>query len=293
MGAKLVDGDFVDHLITCSSHDIMFFVTNLGKAYYAKAFEIPEAAKTSKGASLKTFLQFENGEKPTSILTFKEFSDDTYLMMVTKLGVTKCVKLKDFINAKVRGVKAIILDEGDVLVQSIFVKREDDVMFVTRSGKGLRINCSTVKAMGRATHGVRGIKLIGKDEVVGLVRVDEAKNILLITELGKGKRVRFEDFNSHGRGTGGQIIYKLLPNDGLVNALSVDDNDDVIFMTLKGQVIRIHVNGVNTLGRSASGVILASFKKKDDRINVMAVTSYQEDEPVDMENPENAQEAPS
>jgi len=277
MGAKLVDGDFVDHLITCSSHDIMFFVTNLGKAYYAKAFEIPEAAKTSKGASLKTFLQFENGEKPTSILTFKEFTDDTYLMMVTKLGVTKCVRLKDFVNAKTRGVKAIILDDGDELVQSVFVNKEDDAMFITRSGKGLRVNCSSVRAMGRATHGVRGIKLIGEDQVVGLVRVDEQKNILLITELGKGKRVRFEDFNSHGRGTGGQIIYKLQDGDGLVNALSVDDEDDVIFMTLKGQVIRIHVKNINTLGRNAGGVILARFKKKGDRINVMAVTAYQEE----------------
>ncbi len=277
MGAKLVDGDFVDHLITCSSHDIMFFVTNLGKAYYAKAFEIPEAAKTSKGASLKTFLQFENGEKPTSILTFKEFTDDTYLMMVTKLGVTKCVRLKDFVNAKTRGVKAIILDDGDELVQSVFVNKEDDAMFITRSGKGLRVNCSSVRAMGRATHGVRGIKLIGDDQVVGLVRVDEQKNILLITELGKGKRVRFEDFNSHGRGTGGQIIYKLQDGDGLVNALSVDDEDDVIFMTLKGQVIRIHVKNINTLGRNAGGVILARFKKKGDRINVMAVTAYQEE----------------
>ena len=277
MGAKLVDGDFVDHLITCSSHDIMFFVTNLGKAYYAKAFEIPEAAKTSKGASLKTFLQFENGEKPTSILTFKEFTDDTYLMMVTKLGVTKCGRLKDFVNAKTRGVKAIILDDGDELVQSVFVNKEDDAMFITRSGKGLRVNCSSVRAMGRATHGVRGIKLIGEDQVVGLVRVAEQKNILLITELGKGKRVRFEDFNSHGRGTGGQIIYKLQDGDGLVNALSVDDEDDVIFMTLKGQVIRIHVKNINTLGRNAGGVILARFKKKGDRINVMAVTAYQEE----------------
>lgn len=288
MGAKLVDGDFVDHLITCSSHDIMFFVTNLGKAYYAKAFEIPESAKTTKGASLKTFLQFENGERPTSILTFSEFRDDDYLVMVTKLGITKAVRLKDFINAKTRGVKAIVLDEGDELVHSIFVKREDDVMFITRSGKGLRTNCSQIRAMGRATHGVRGIKLLGDDEVVGLVRVNDDKNILLITELGKGKRVRFDDFSSHGRGTMGQKIYTLQDGDGLVNALSVDDEDDVIFMTLKGQVIRVHVRDINTLGRSAMGVIIAKFKKKDDRINVMAVTSYQEDAEEESEEPQDA-----
>lgn len=281
MGAKLVDGDFVDHLITCSSHDIMFFVTNLGKAYYAKAFEIPEGAKTSKGASLKTFLQFENGEKPTSILTFHEFQEDDYLLMATRMGVTKAVRLMDFINAKTRGVKAILLDEGDELVQSIFVKQSDDVMFITKSGKGLRTNCTQIRAMGRTAHGVRGMKLIGDDQVVGLVKVQEDKTILMITELGKGKRVRFEDFNAHSRGTMGQKIYTLTEGDGLVNALSVDDNDDVIFMTLKGQVIRVHVNTINTLGRSAMGVIVARFKKKVDKINVMAITAYQEEEPED------------
>lgn len=283
IGAKLVDGDFVDHLITCSSHDIMFFVSNLGKAYYAKAYEIPESAKTSKGTSLKTFLQFENGEKATSIITFPQFEEDSYLLMVTKNGVTKRVKLMDFINAKTKGVKAIILDEGDELVQSIFVKEEDDVMFISRGGKGLRTPVADIRTMGRATHGVRGIKLIGDDVVSGLVKVDDSKTILMITEKGKGKRVSFSDFNAHGRGTMGQKIYTLQDGDGLVNALSVAEENDVIFMTLKGQIIRVHVKDINLLGKTAMGVIVAKFKKKDDKINVMAITDYQEAEPEEPE----------
>ena len=277
IGAKLVDGDFVDHLITCNSHDIMFFVSNFGKAYYAKAFEIPESAKTSKGTSLKNFLQFENGEKATSIITFSNFEENMYLLMITKNGVTKRVKLMDFINAKTRGVKAIILDEGDELAYSTFVKEEDDVMFITRGGKGLRTPVSEIRTMGRATHGVRGIKLIGDDTVAGLVKVEEGKSILMITEGGKGKRVSFDDFNAHGRGTMGQRIYSLVDGDGLVNALSVDESNDVIFMTLKGQIIRVHVNGISLLGKTAKGVIVAKFKKKDDKINVMAITEYQEE----------------
>lgn len=277
IGAKLVDGDFVDHLITCNSHDIMFFVSNFGKAYYAKAFEIPESAKTSKGTSLKNFLQFENGEKATSIITFSNFEENMYLLMITKNGVTKRVKLMDFVNAKTRGVKAIILDEGDELAYSTFVKEEDDVMFITRGGKGLRTPVSEIRTMGRATHGVRGIKLIGDDTVAGLVKVEEGKSILMITEGGKGKRVSFDDFNAHGRGTMGQRIYSLVDGDGLVNALSVDESNDVIFMTLKGQIIRVHVNGISLLGKTAKGVIVAKFKKKDDKINVMAITEYQEE----------------
>ncbi len=277
IGAKLVDGDFVDHFFTCSSHDIIFFVTNLGKAYYTKAFEIPEGAKTTKGANLKNFLQIEKDEKVTSIISFPEFKEDEYLLMVTKFGVTKRVKLMDFVNAKTRGVKAIILDEGDFLVQTAFVYEDDDVMIVTRNGKGLRTPVSEIRTMGRATHGVRGMKLLGSDEVIGLVKVDEANSILMITEHGLGKKVRFSDFMPHGRGTMGQNIYTLTDNDGLVNALSVNDDNDVIFITLKGQNLRVHVKDINLLGKAAKGVIVARFKKKDDKINAMTITNYQEE----------------
>ena len=278
IGAKLVDGDYIDHLVTCNSHDLMFFVSNLGKAYYSKAYEIPESAKTSKGTSLKTFLQFENGEKTTSIITFPQFEDDLYLLMVTKKGVTKRVRFMDFINARTKGIKAIVLDEDDELAHSIFVKEEDDVMFITRNGKGLRTPVSEIRAMGRATHGVRAINLAENDSVVGLVKVENDKSILMITERGKGKRVKFEDFKAHGRGTMGQRIYNLQDDDGLVNALSVDESNDVIFMTIKGQIVRVHVKNISLLGKTAMGVIVAKFKKADDKINVMAVTDYQESE---------------
>ena len=290
IGAKLVDGDYVDHLFTCSSHDIIFFVSNLGKAYYTKAFEIPEGAKNTKGANIKNFLQIEKDERVTSILCFPEFRDGEYILMVTKNGVAKRVKLMDFVNAKTRGVKAIILDEGDSLIKTEFVTADDDVMIVTRNGKGLRTAVSEIRTMGRATHGVRGIKLMGSDEVIGLVRVDNSNSILMITEKGLGKKVRFSDFMAHGRGTMGQNIYTLSEGDGLVNALPVNDDNDVIFITLKGQIIRVHVRDINLLGKTAKGVIVARFKKKDDKINAMTTTGYQEEEGEPSESEGNAPE---
>ena len=221
IGAKLVDGDYVDHLFICSSHDIVMFVTDFGKAYYIKAFEIPEGAKNTKGANIKNFLQIENNEKVTSIITFPAFSDDLYLLMVTKYGVAKKVMLNDFRNAKVRGVKAIILDDGDLLQSSIFVKNDDDVMIITRGGKGLRIHADDIRTMGRATHGVRGIRLIGDDQVIGVVAVDDSKRILMVTDKGKGKQVRFDQFNVHGRGTMGQKIYTV-EDSGLVGGIIRD-----------------------------------------------------------------------
>ena len=277
IGAKLVDGDYVDHLFICSSHDIVMFVTDFGKAYYIKAFEIPEGAKNTKGANIKNFLQIENNEKVTSIITFPAFSDDLYLLMVTKYGVAKKVMLNDFRNAKVRGVKAIILDDGDLLQSSIFVKNDDDVMIITRGGKGLRIHADDIRTMGRATHGVRGIRLIGDDQVIGVVAVDDSKRILMVTDKGKGKQVRFDQFNVHGRGTMGQKIYTV-EDSGLVGAVSVDDDSDVVFITMKGQTIRVHAKDISIQGRAAMGVKVASFKKKDDSVNAIAVTGYQEDE---------------
>ena len=282
IGAKHVDDDFVDHLFVCSSHDIIMFVTNFGKAYYIKAFEIPEGAKAAKGSNIKNFLQIENNEKVTSIVSFPSFQDDTYLLMVTKLGVAKKVRLNDFINAKARGVKAIILDEGDELVESIFIRDGEDAMIITRNGKGLRIHADDVRTMGRATHGVRGIRLLGDDTVIGVVAVDDTHRILMVTEKGKGKQVRFDQFKAHGRGTMGQKIYTV-EDSGLVGAVSVSDDNDVVFITLKGQTIRIHAKDISIQGRAAMGVRVASFKKKDDSVNAIAVTTYQEEEDADEE----------
>ena len=289
IGAKLVDGDFVDHLFICSSHDLVMFVTDFGKAYYIKAFEIPEGAKNTKGANIKNFLQIENNEKVTSVISFSEFSEDDYLLMVTRYGVAKKVRLNDFINAKARGVKAIILDEGDSLISSIFVKEDDDVMIVTKNGKGLRIHAEDVRTMGRATHGVRGIRLLGEDEVVGVVPVDNDKRILMITENGKGKQVRFDQFMPHGRGTMGQKIYTV-EDKGLVGAVAVDDDSDVVIITLKGQTIRVHARDISIQGRAAMGVKVATFKKKDDLINAIAVTGYQEDETQEEEGAESSED---
>ena len=289
IGAKLTDGDYIDHLFICSSHDLITFITNFGKAYYIKAFEIPESGKTTKGANMKNFLKIENDEKITSVINFPQdlINEDTYLLMVTKKGVTKRVQMTEFRNAKTKGVKAIILDEGDELIETLMVKDHDEVMFISKSGKGLRVTVDDIRAMGRSTHGVKAMKLIGDDEIVSAVKVEEGKTILLLTELGKGKRTGFDSFTQHSRGTMGQRIYSLNENDKIVGAVSVTENDDVILITMLGQVLRIPVDKISYQGKNASGVIIAKFKKKNDRINALDVTIHEdvvEDESLEDEN---------
>ena len=278
-GASLRDEDFVEHMFSAFSHDHILFVTNLGKAYCLEVWELPEGQKVGKGTSLKAILpKMEQGESVSAIIDFKDFANDEYILMATRLGVVKQVALNDFINARKNGIKAIILDEGDSLIKCEFVHPNEEAMIVTKKGKGLRFSVNDVRVMGRTAHGVRGIKLANDDEVIGLVKVEEGKKIVLVTETGKGKQVDFDLFKSHGRGTMGQLIYKLSNGTYLVSALAVNDENDLVCITKKGQTIRTHVNGISSQGRNAGGVNIVKMKTSDDYIVAMTVTDYQEEE---------------
>ncbi|MGD1820343.1 MAG: DNA topoisomerase (ATP-hydrolyzing) subunit A [Pleomorphochaeta sp.] len=284
---KLQDEDFVEHMFVASTHEYVMYVTDAGKAYYTKVFEIPEASKAAKGTSIKTLLQLNSEEKITTIFNFKEFDEDKYLMVATKFGVVKRCRLDLFRNAKSKGVIAIILDEGDALLHCEFVQDEDDVMLVTKNGLALRMNATDVRAMGRATHGVRGIKLRGDDNVAGLLKVDNTKCVLMVTDKGKGKQVAYDQFMNHHRGTQGQKIFRLTDKgSSIVNAVSVNEENDIVCVTLLGQTIRMHVKDISTQGRNASGVCVVTMKSKEDSIVALATTSYFDEEEENNEETE-------
>ena len=279
-GASLRDEDFVEHLFSAFSHDHIMFVTNFGKAYCFEVWELPEGQKVGKGVNIKAILpKMDEGESISAIIDFKDFDENKYLLMATRFGVVKQVRLNDFINARKNGIKAIVLDEGDSLVKCLFVNSGDDAMIISKNGKGLRFCVDSVRVMGRASHGVRGMKLASDDEIIGLVRVEEGKNVILVTNSGKGKQVDFDFFKAHGRGTMGQLIYKLKDDMYLVSALGVNDENDLVCITKKGQTIRTHVNGISSQGRAASGVNVFKMKTDDDYIVAMTVTDFQEEEP--------------
>ena len=287
-GASLRDEDFVEHLFSAFSHDHILFITNYGKAYCLEVWELPEGQKVGKGVNIKAVLpKMEDGESISAIIDFKDFDENESILMATRFGVVKQVKLNDFINARKNGIRAIVLDEGDSLIKCLFVYPGDEAMIVSKNGKSLRFGVDDVRVMGRVTHGVRGMKLAEGDEIVGLVKVEEGKTVILVTDKGKGKQVDFELFMKHGRGTMGQKIYNL-PNDAyLVSALGVNDENDVVCITKKGQTIRTHVNGISSQGRNAGGVNIFKMKTEDDYIVAMTVTDYQEDEPEEDETAAN------
>ncbi|MCQ2411508.1 MAG: DNA topoisomerase (ATP-hydrolyzing) subunit A [Sphaerochaetaceae bacterium] len=286
-GASLRDEDFVEHLFSAFSHDHILFITNFGKAYCLEVWELPEGQKVGKGVNIKAILpKMEDGEAISAIIDFKEFDDEKSLLMATRFGVVKQVKLNDFINARKNGIRAIVLDEGDSLIKCEFVNAGDEAMIVSRNGKGLRFSVDDVRVMGRVTHGVRGINLAEGDEVIGLVKVVADRNIILVTEQGKGKQVDFDLFKTHSRGTMGQMIYKLAEGTYLVSALGVNDENDLVCITKKGQTIRTHVNGISAQGRAAGGVSVVKMKTDDDYIVAMTMTDYQEEETEETEGVE-------
>ncbi len=282
-GTQLRDEDYVEHMFTVNSHDHIMYITSLGKAFVIDAWEIPEGQKTGKGASIKAILpKLEENETITSIINFKEFDEEHYLLMCTRKGIVKQISLNSFINARKNGIKGIILDEGDTLLASVFVNESDEVMLISKNGKGLKFNVDEVRAMGRVTHGVKGMSLSADDEIVGVLKVEENKKILMITENGKGKQVQYSDFMAHHRGTGGQQIYKLSQETGsIVSGLSVNEENDVVCITKKGITIRTHVKEISTQGRSAGGVIVFKMKQADDLVMSITSTDYQQEEEIE------------
>ena len=277
-GASVRDDDFIKHLFVTSSHNHVMFITSAGRAFWMEVYEIPEGSKTGKGVNIKALLpKLELNEAITSIISFEDFDEDTYLLMSTKKGIIKKVPLTAFVNARKNGIRALYLNEEDLLEGCIMVHDNDEAMIVSRTGKGLRFTCDSVRSMGRASYGVHGMRIAEDDEIVGLIRVTPEDEIMMLTSKGKGKRVDFDEFITHGRHTGGQKIYRLSEGEYLVAALGVNDTNDIVCITRRGLTIRTHVEGNSKQGRNASGVKVFSMKVEDDEIMAVCASTYYEE----------------
>lgn len=260
----LVEDDYISQLFIASTHDILLFITNEGKAYWIKVHEIQEASRLSRGTHIKSLLAVNANEEITTIVNFKEFTEDQFLFMATANGVIKKTCIKEFANAKIRGIGAIKLDPGDRLVSTILTQGEDELVLISRRGKALRIKETDVRPMGRAGHGNKGLKLGEGDELSAAIRVEDSSSILVLTEKGYGKRARFEDYKVHGRGTGGQRVFGNVDNKGeIIGALSVSDNDEIVLMTSQGKTLRVKVSTINVQGPASSGVSVVKVDEPD------------------------------
>ncbi|MBN1241843.1 MAG: DNA topoisomerase (ATP-hydrolyzing) subunit A [Spirochaetales bacterium] len=262
--ASLIEDDFVEQLFVANTHDYLLFISSLGKAYWLKVHEIPEASRAARGVHLKGLLAINSEEEITTVIDLREFSESVYLLLGTLRGVVKKVATSEFVNAKTRGIIAIKLDEGDKLVSACKTAGKDEVVLITRKGQALRMTEEDVRAMGRASRGVTGIRLANDDELSAMLRVTDGERMLLLSEHGYGKRVEYSNFNPHGRGTRGQMIYDPDEKTGeLVGAISVSDSDDVMVITSVGKTLKLAADTVSIQGKAAHGVRILAIDPPD------------------------------
>ena len=222
-------------------------------------------------------IQIGADEEITTVVTLRDFSEDSYLFMTTSKGIVKKVQTSEFSNAKTRGIIGLKLKSDDKLVSAIPTDGKSEVLIVTRRGKALRFNEDAVRCMGRASGGICGMKLAEGDEISGVVKVIEGENVLLLTEKGYGKRVRFEDFNPHGRGTGGQRIFGNIEERGeIIGVLNVKESDEIVCMTSQGKTLRVTASTINEQGTGSTGVKVVKISEPDFLVGLDKVPDSKE-----------------
>lgn len=255
------DEDFVEHLLIASTHDPILCFTSVGKVYSLKVYMIPEAGRQSRGRPVVNLLPLEEGERITSILPVKEYSDEQFIFMATRQGTVKKTVLTEFQNLRVNGKRAIELNEGDTLVGTAITNGSCDVILFASNGKAARFRESQVRAMGRTSRGVRGIRMAEGQIVVGMVIPMAGGQVLTVSENGYGKRTGIDEFPAKGRGSQGVIGMQTTERNGqLVGAVQVFDGEEIMLISDQGTMVRTRVDEVSLLSRNTQGVRLIKLK---------------------------------
>ena len=277
-GMKQRDEDFVEELFICSSHDNVLFLTNKGRMYKLKCYEIPEGSKASRGTNIVNLLQLEGDEKVTSMIQGGNFEEDKFLVMVTRRGIIKRTELSAYKNVRKGGLIAITLQEGDELAWVRVTGGSSELIIATRMGMAIRIREQDIRPLSRSAQGVRVIKLRGDDEVVGMARLREGATVMTMTDRGQGRRTDISDYRVQNRGGYGSINYKVNDVKGYVCGIKVvDDTDDLIIISNDGVIIRVRVSDISVMSRYASGVRVMRLSD-DARVVTFARAEHDEEE---------------
>lgn len=282
-GMNTNEDDFVEHLLTTSTHDTILFFTNKGKVYRTKGYEIPEYGRTAKGIPIINLLEVDKGEWVNAIIRVDEFVDDWYLFFTTKQGISKRTPLSSFENIRNSGLIALNLREEDELISVKLTDGKRDMVIGTKKGMLIRFNENDVRSMGRTATGVKGITLDSEDEVIGMEILEEQSDVLIITKNGYGKRTPIEEYRVQTRGGKGLRTCNITDKNGDVVALKcVSQEEDIMLITVSGVLIRVSVSDISQMGRNTQGVKVIRLGDEEFVSTVAKVqTSEDEDEVLD------------
>ena len=288
-GSATRDEDFIEHIYVASMHNTMLFFTEKGRCFWLKVYEIPEGARSSKGRAIQNVIQIEPDDKVRAYINVKRLNDEEYvnnnfIIMCTKDGTIKKTKLEAYSRPRQNGVNAIVIREGDQLIEAKLTSGQAEVMIAARDGKAIRFNESTVRPIGRVGAGVRGISIEESDEVVGMICVepDSKQDVLVLSENGYGKRTDLDEYRITNRGGKGVKTINVTEKTGkLISIQAVTDDNDLMIINRSGLTIRTAVSQIRLAGRATQGVRIITLREGDAIASVMAVPAAgDEDEEV-------------
>jgi len=269
---NLKDEDWIEHLLVASSHDTILCFTDMGKVYWLKVYQIPEASRQSRGRPMVNLLPLDDEERVTNILPVSEYSDDRFIFMATAKGTVKKTVLSAFSRPRSTGLRAVELDQDDHLVGTAITTGESTVMLFADSGKAVRFSEQDVRAMGRTARGVRGIRLGEKDSVIALIIPEDGGKVLTVSQNGFGKQTLIEEYPVKGRGGLGVIAMQTSERNGpLVGAVQVFEGDEVMLITNGGTLVRTKTDEISVLSRNTQGVRVIRLKTDERLIAVERV----------------------
>lgn len=275
--ASVKEEDYVEHLLVASSHDTLLCFTSRGRVFWLKVYQIPLASRTSRGKPIVNILPLDEGEQVTSMLPIREYTEGHFIFMATANGTVKKTGLEQFSRPRSVGLRAIELDEGDMLVKTALTDGNRDVLLYSSAGKAVRFNENTVRPMGRTARGVIGIRMEPGQTMVAMMIPEENGHILAISENGYGKRTELAQFPVKGRGTKGVIGIQTSERNGKVaGAVQVFDGDEIMLISDKGTLVRTRVDEVSVQGRATQGVRLIKLKEGETLVGVARVEEPEE-----------------
>ncbi|WP_270515797.1 DNA gyrase subunit A [Pediococcus acidilactici] len=282
-GMGVHEDDFIEHLVSTSTHDVLLFFTNAGKVYRMKGYEIPEYSRTAKGIPVINLLGIDSGESIQAVINIgrgngDEDNEHRYLFFTTLQGVAKRTPVAEFMNIRSNGLKAINLKDGDEVINVVITDGHQNIIIGTHNGYAISFKEGEVRSMGRSATGVRGIRLRENDYVVGSAVLAPESKVLVITEKGYGKQTPAEEYPIKGRGGKGIKTANITEKNGpLAGLVTVEGNEDVMLITDRGVMIRFNVDNVSTTGRSTLGVHVIKTDE-NSKVATMAIVEEEKDD---------------
>ncbi|WP_346350018.1 DNA gyrase subunit A [Lactococcus petauri] len=280
-GMNMSDDDFVQHLVSTSTHDHLLFFTNLGRVYRMKGYEIPEYGRAAKGLPIVNLLKLDEGEKIQTIINVVKSDEERYLFFTTRKGLVKRTNTQQFANIRTNGLKALNLREGDELINVLLTSGKENIIIGTHNGFSVRFEEAVVRDMGRSATGVKGVRLREGDFVVGTAIVHDEQEVLVISEKGLGKRTIASEYPVKGRGGKGIKVMNITDRTGkLAGLTAINGDEDIMVITDTGVVIRTSVDNISQTGRAAQGVKIMRLDDDAQIVTFALVEPEQEEEEI-------------